>query len=78
MDALQDIKVEGLEVMKLLMERRKVELKEEEEAAEAKLSADREVRLNAAAQGIFAVTKAAIEEHTGCRLRTDRSSTPAP
>ncbi|CAN0244333.1 unnamed protein product, partial [Pylaiella littoralis] len=38
----EDIKVEGLEVMKLLMERRKVELKEEEEAAEAKLSADRE------------------------------------
>ena len=40
---LQDIKVEGLDVMKLLMERRKEELKEEEAAAEAKQNADREV-----------------------------------
>lgn len=36
--------MEGLDVMKLLMERRKVELKEEEEAAEAKQNADREVK----------------------------------
>lgn len=42
--ALQDIKVEGLDVMKVLMERRKAELKEEEEAAEAKQRADREAR----------------------------------
>lgn len=41
---VQDIKVEGLDVMKLLLERRKVELKEEAEAAEAKQNADREVR----------------------------------
>lgn len=41
---VQDIKVEGLEVMKLLMERRKEELQEEAEAAEAKQNADREVR----------------------------------
>lgn len=40
----QDIKVEGLEVMKVLLERRKVELKEEEEEAERKAAADREVR----------------------------------
>lgn len=40
----QDIKVEGLDVMKLLLERRKEELKEEAEAAEAKQNADREVR----------------------------------
>lgn len=39
----QDIKVEGLEVMKLLMDRRKVEIKEEEEEAEAKQKAEREV-----------------------------------
>ncbi|CAM9320924.1 unnamed protein product [Ectocarpus sp. 8 AP-2014] len=39
----EDIKVEGLDVMKVLMERRKAELKEEEEAAEAKQRADREV-----------------------------------
>ncbi|CAN0055561.1 unnamed protein product [Ectocarpus sp. 12 AP-2014] len=38
----EDIKVEGLDVMKVLMERRKAELKEEEEAAEAKQRADRE------------------------------------
>ncbi|CAB1113452.1 unnamed protein product [Ectocarpus sp. CCAP 1310/34] len=38
----EDIKVEGLDVMKMLMERRKAELKEEEEAAEAKQRADRE------------------------------------
>lgn len=43
----QDIKVEGLDVMKQLMERRKVELKEEEEAAEAKQRADREVSTSA-------------------------------
>lgn len=36
--------MEGLGVMKLLMERRKEELKEEAEAAEAKQNADREVR----------------------------------
>lgn len=35
--------MEGLDVMKELMERRKVELQEEEEAAEAKQLADREV-----------------------------------
>ncbi|CAN0294568.1 unnamed protein product [Ectocarpus sp. 12 AP-2014] len=40
----EDIKVEGLDVMKVLMERRKAELKEEEEAAEAKQRADREAR----------------------------------
>ncbi|CAM9889031.1 unnamed protein product [Ectocarpus sp. 6 AP-2014] len=38
----EDIKVEGLDVMKVLMERRKAELKEEEEAAEAKQRTDRE------------------------------------
>ncbi len=42
----QDIKVEGLDVMKQLMERRKEELAEEEAAAEAKLNADREVRFH--------------------------------
>lgn len=43
-DALQHINVEGLDVMKLLMERRKVELEEEKAAAEAKQNADRKVR----------------------------------
>lgn len=40
---VQDIKVEGLVTMKAIMERRKVEIKEEEEAAEAKQTAEREV-----------------------------------
>lgn len=39
----QDVNVEGLEVMKVLMERRKVEIKEEEEEAEAKQKTDRDV-----------------------------------
>eukprot|EP00903_Cladosiphon_okamuranus_P019993 g18368.t1 len=43
----EDIKVEGLDVMKLLMERRKEELKEEAEAAEAKQNADREALVKA-------------------------------
>ncbi|CAM9187553.1 unnamed protein product [Scytosiphon promiscuus] len=43
----EDIKVEGLDVMKELLERRKVELKEEEEAAEAKQRADREALVKA-------------------------------
>lgn len=42
---VQDIKVEGLVTMKAIMERRKVEIKEEEEAAEAKQTAEREVRI---------------------------------
>eukprot|EP00752_Nemacystus_decipiens_P004036 g3695.t1 len=43
----EDIKVEGLDVMKQLMERRKEELKEEAEAAEAKQNADREALVKA-------------------------------
>lgn len=42
---VQDIKVEGLVTMKAIMEQRKVEIKEEEEAAEAKQTAEREVRI---------------------------------
>lgn len=45
--------MEGLDVMTLLLERRKVELKEEEEAAEAKQNADREVRLEIGIEVVY-------------------------
>ena len=44
---MQDIKVEGLETIKAIMDRRKAEIKEEQEEAEAKQVAERQVRTRA-------------------------------